>query len=230
MRYAIPMLLFAAALCTAAFVYGGLAWLCLWPATSFLVVSCAYFLETPHWLGKRTDGTRSLWISILLLPYLWLTYALWRFDGLTVKLAHAEVVPGLWIGRRPLPAALPEGVRLVVDLTSEFRPPRYRDGVTVWCLPMLDGTPGTVAALVEAVRRVALEDGVFVHCAQGRGRSGLFVAGILMARGEAENADAAWRRITGVKPDARLNAKQRRMLRAVEAQLQSRATDGTGAA
>jgi protein-tyrosine phosphatase len=126
----------------------------------------------------------------------------------------SEVRPGLWIGRRPLGGEIPEAARLVIDLTCEFGelPAAIGDRRYV-NLPTLDaGTPD--AAQFRAAVREALgcEGGVYVHCALGHGRSALFVAALLMARGDADSVEDAEARIRAVRPAVRLNGLQRRFV------------------
>lgn len=221
MKYALPMSIFAVVAALAAVLVGDWAYLLLWPAACFGFVAIAYFIERPSLLGKRLDGSRPWLLRLFLAPYLALTWTKRKLEGRKTSLFYAEVVPGVWIGRRPVPGGLPDGVKVVLDLTSEFRPPNYGDGIDVWCLPMLDGTPGELEDLLATLGRAAKQDAIFVHCAQGRGRSGLFTAALLIARGDATDADDAWAKVTAAKPDARLNRRQRAVFEAVAKRLSS---------
>jgi protein-tyrosine phosphatase len=132
--------------------------------------------------------------------------------------AH-EVVPGTWVGRRPLPWELPGAVTLVVDLTGEFRElAGVRTGRTYICLPTLDAMAPRPADLRRAVETVAKWDGpVYIHCALGHGRTGTFAAAVLVARGVAADVPAALTMLRAVRPGIRLNPTQVRCLEALGA-------------
>jgi protein-tyrosine phosphatase len=220
MRYAITFAILAAVLLIDAASVGRWAWRLAWPAVSFLVVSLAYAGAGPGLLGKRSDGTIAGWAVVLLLPFFALTWALWHLQR---RLSRAEpahqVVPGLWVGRRPLPWELPGAVTLVVDLTGEFRElAGVRAGRTYICLPTLDGMTPDPADLRRAVDAVANWEGpVYIHCAVGHGRTGLFAAAVLVARGLAPDVPAAVRMLRGVRANIRLNPAQRRCVEALVA-------------
>ena len=92
-----------------------------WPAVSFGVVALAYAGLGPWPFGKRASGRMHPVATVVLAPYLvvaWLVLLLLRLGR---EAGHHEVRPRLFLGRRPLRASeLPEGVSLIVDLTSEF--------------------------------------------------------------------------------------------------------------
>lgn len=131
------------------------------------------------------------------------------------------MAPGLWIGRRVSSRCLPPGTTLVVDLTSEFWEPwRVRHapegGPTARryvCLPILDHGVPDGAAFRALVERVAKEKGtVFVHCAQGFGRSAVFAAAVMIRRGLARDLDDAVDQLKRVRPSVRLSAEQKKLV------------------
>lgn len=194
MRYAIVFAILTVVFVVDAALIGDWGWLLLWPATSFLVVALAYAGLGPGLLGKRMDGTIAPWALALHLPYFALTWGLWHAQRRLSRAVPAqEVAPGVWVGRRVLPHELPAGVTLVVDLTGEFRElAGVRAGRTYICVPTLDATAPGPADLGRAVATVAKWDGpVFIHCALGHGRTGMFAAAVLVARGLVPDVRAA---------------------------------------
>lgn len=219
MRYGLTFLALSAALAALAVLAGGAALVLLWPAMSFGLVGAAYLARRPALLGKRPDGTQAAWALVLLGPYFVLTWATWRAERALgwVDCAN-EVVPGLWVGRRPLGDELPAGVRLVVDMTAEFpaaaavrRHPGYL------CVPTLDGTGPEVERLRELLERLRGVDGVYLHCASGRGRSATLAAALLLERGLAADIDEVEAQLRQRRPGIRLNAAQRELLRRARA-------------
>ena len=217
MLYGLVFLLLAVQLSVLATVIGGWGMLLLWPATSFFLVSLAYFGAGPRVFAKRPDGTRNPVVTALLLPYLVFTYAVWWIAcRLSREPIRHEIMPNLFLGRRASLRELPTNVELVIDLTSEFvsgTAIRCLPGYA--CLPTLDTGVPDLVRFRESVGRVATFQGVaFIHCAQGHGRSGLFVAAVLIVRGLATDAKDAVRMVRTVRPGVRLKPKQMRFLEA----------------
>lgn len=214
MQYALAFLTLAIGCAALAFTRGGAWWLALWPAVSFLLVAIGYAGLGPRVLGKRADGRIVPWSLALMGPFLLFTWAVWHASRLASRDACAhEVAPGLWVGRRAFARELPPGTRLVVDLTAEFRGacPPTNDRAYV-CLPTLDGSappPRSIKPLLDRIADESRRGPVFIHCAQGRGRSVALAAAVLIARGLAADAAEAEALIAKSRPGIRLNAAQR---------------------
>ncbi len=195
---------------------GGWRLALLWPAASFALVALGYLGLGPRVFGKRPDGTLSPAAAVVLLPYLAMTAIVWRLTRLMIrKPAMHELVPGFWIGRRLLPRELPPDTDVVVDLTAEFAEPRgVRSVGSYISVPMLDAAAGKVGQVVELARRLAAMQGkqVFLHCAQGHGRTGLVAAAYLLAAGKCRDAREAIAFTQSIRPGVRLNREQRRVL------------------
>jgi protein-tyrosine phosphatase len=214
MLHAFIFILLGAVLVFQALDLGGPALLLLWPALSFFLVAAAYGGLGPGIFGKRPDGSQAPWALVLLLPFLLLLWGLWHLQRfISRERPFHEIVPGLWLGRRPLPGELPAGVALVVDLTAEFPAAcRAAPGREYRCLPLLDAAVPRTSALPELVAELAGRQGVYLHCAQGHGRSGLVAAAVLLARGLADNPAEAVSFVRTVRPGVRLRKGQRRYL------------------
>jgi protein-tyrosine phosphatase len=125
-----------------------------------------------------------------------------------------EIAPGLFLGRRAFPRELPSGVTLIVDLTGEFPAPRgARKGRDYLCFPILDAASPDEAGLRALIEQVAAWQGVvYIHCAQGHGRSALVMAGVLLRRGLARDAAEAIQRLKTARPGIRIKRPQRELL------------------
>jgi protein-tyrosine phosphatase len=198
-----------------AVILRGLAWVLLWPGAAFLVVGAAYAGLGARVLGKRPDGRIAWPAQVVLLPYLLVVRLLWNLHRrFSASPCCDEVVPGLWVGRRPGRGELPEGVRLVVDLTAEFPAPagiaadvRYR------CLPTLDACAPEPEPLLELVRLIVdSPGGVYIHCANGYGRSPTVAAAVVMAKGLADGARQAVALVRRVRTKTNLSRSQERVL------------------
>ena len=151
----------------------------------------------------------------LLLPYLAFASAVWWMAcRLSREPIRHEVTPKLFLGRRAAFHELPPGCELVIDLTCEFvNEAAVRRSPGYVCLPTLDaGLPDPERFRACAEQAATRTGVVFVHCAQGHGRSGLFVAAVLISRGLATDAKDAVRMVRAVRPEARLKPNQMRFL------------------
>lgn len=203
---------------------GGWGWLLVWPAVTCVVVGLAYAGMGARVYGKRPDGRSSAWAVALLLPYRVMAWMGWRLGRLMSREPCAnEVAPELWVGRRALAHELPQRTTLIVDLTAEFgRSHGVKAGRDYCCLPILDGGVPDEAAFVALAARLATERGcIYIHCAQGHGRSAMLAAAVLIAREAATNVADAEQCVKRARPGIKLSAVQRNFLSRVERALLS---------
>jgi protein-tyrosine phosphatase len=117
----------------------------------------------------------------------------------------------------PLGKEVPADVRLVVDMTAEF--PRMAStpaSVDYLCLPTLDASAPDLARCEALVRRIYAHPGpVYIHCAQGHGRSAVVAGALLYVRGVATTADDAIARMKRHRPGINLSSSQRAALAAL---------------
>jgi len=223
MRYGFLFIALSASLCWFAVVLGGAGLVLFWPALSFLVLGAAYLARRPALLGKRPGGTLAWWALLLLGPYFLLTWATWHAERVLGREDCAnEVARGLWVGRRPFARDLPDGVRVIVDLTAELpaaaavrRHPGYL------CVPTLDATAPEPSALRGLLERLRGEERAYLHCASGHGRSATVAAAVLLDRGLAAGVGEAEAQLRQRRPGIRLNAAQRQSLERVLARRQA---------
>ncbi len=211
MKYGILFLLIGLALLVNAIWHSGLFWLMLWPSLSFVAVAAAYSALGPRIFGKKPDGTMSAYAVVALLPYLLLTWGTWHLVRLLSREdCYNELVPGLFIGRRPLAGELPAQVSVVVDLTAEFPEPRsVRSGQRYISFPILDGGIADVekfSALIGEI--VESRKPTYIHCAQGHGRTGMLAAAVLVKKGICATPGEAMTMIRSARPRADLNGAQ----------------------
>jgi protein-tyrosine phosphatase len=196
--------------------YAGFLW--LWSGVSFLLVAAGYGGLGAKIFGKRPDGTLCWWNVVLLLPYLLLTWSLWHLQRwLSREPCHHQVTPNLWLGRRALRHELPDGVDLIIDLTAEFAFSRDgKSGRDYVCIPTLDSSVPIRSEFERALQAVLdCKGGVYIHCANGHGRSATLVLAVLVANRSLESLEEAEAFLKQIRPGIGLHPQQRRLLQAL---------------
>ncbi len=226
MKYAVVFLVVAILLGRAAIGGSPVRLLFWWPSVSFAVVAAAYAGLGPRVFGKRSDGTLHPFHTVLLLPYLAVTWSLWHLSRLLRREPPYHLLTErIYIGRRLLPHEYPAQIETVVDLTCEFAEPGdVRNGRTYRVLPTLDATAPREDALATLLDEVVGTRGsVYIHCAEGHGRTGLAAAALLLLLGNAEEANEAVALVRDRRPKARLNASQKRAVVSFASRIKDRA-------
>ena len=181
----------------------------LWPAVDLLVLGSVYLVDGNCGvllLGKSQVSGKLSPISIFIfLPYLFGAFVFWRIKHLW-KGEHVcdKVAHGIWVGRYPLhlsvddPRFAEQPLKIVVDLTGEFPTRRAFHGRTTYlCAPSLDGLLADPRVLLDTARAVITSydaernHSVYVHCANGHGRSGLFAGILMVMRGDCSSLEEA---------------------------------------
>lgn len=195
--------------------WGGLA---AWPAFSFWVATAAYCREGHGVFRKGPAGRHAPWAYPWVWPFCTATTLAWhvrrRFDR---EAPSHEIVPGLRVGRRPLPGEVGPEVDLIVDLTCEMRAhPAVIRGRDYLCLPTLDALPPPAESLFAAAVRLARHRGTaLIHCAQGQGRSATLAAAVLIVRGHADTVAAAESLLKSRRSKIRLRPEQFALLQSL---------------
>lgn len=211
MKYGILFLIVASIFCLQSASLGRWGWMLVWPGLSFAWMGAAYLGLGPRALGKRPDGTMAWYAVALLLPYLLLVWLAWHtVRWSSRKEPYHKVAADLFIGRRPLANGLPDGITLVVDLTSEFAEVQaVRTGRRYVSFPMLDAGVPSEDRFQQLVEQVASWQGpVYIHCAQGYGRTGLVAAAVLVAKGYSATAEDALAALKQARPGLALSRRQ----------------------
>jgi protein-tyrosine phosphatase len=186
--------------------FGGSFLLLLWPATSLLIVSAAYFTARPGIFTKRRGALHPA-MTALLAPYLaaaWLNSRLWTRHQPPTQ----EIAAGVWIGRIPKQGELETiGIASIVDLTAELR---ISPGSVSYCnVPMLDLAVPTVRQLeaaVDAIERFTAQRPTLVCCALGYSRSAAAIAAWMVRSGHAASIEEAIGIIRSRRPRVVLGA------------------------
>lgn len=194
--------------------------LLVWLLLDFVIMGIACQFGWSRLFTKRANGVLGLPGWIFFGPLLGYTWIFWT----VLRVARREpacnkVTSNLWVGRRLLPHEVPETFAVYLDLTAEFTEPRaIRNLPSYRCFPILDTMAPTPEALRQEIN--SLPAGImFVHCAMGHGRTGLFAAALLLYRGEASSVEESLTLLQRARPGIALKDRQRRCLEAFHASL-----------
>ena len=215
---------------TLAIAYGvqdlTVGWLMCWVGLAYLLVSAAYLGVGPRIFGKKPNGRLSIYAQLALFPYLLITWTVWyALRVFRKEPPYHQVLQDLYIGRRLLSGEYPNGFDSVLDLTCEFNEPnavvaRHR----YYSLPILDACGATDANLLLQLQKIIDEAGVlFIHCAEGHGRTGMVAAVALLLKGVANQPEEAMRFIQNRRPKVRLSHEQTRTVSEVWKSMQREA-------
>lgn len=213
MKYAVVHGLLGVLLFIQGAVHSGWAWLLSWLGLCFLALAVAYAYNEPSIFGKRADGRLPLWSWAAFLPLHLYTRFVWHLIRLLSREpVYAEVIPGVYIGRRVLAGELPPGVQTVVDLTAEFQEPAgIRSCTNYRSFPILDATVPEAKRLREFLWNLP-EGPLFIHCAQGHGRTALLTLMLIMDRDPTLSLEEARSKLAAARPLARMNREQERFV------------------
>ena len=181
-------------------------------------------------VGSEAAGTIWLPAVLALLPALLSQWAFWLARHLVSlplvgERPYDAVAEGIYVGRWPIrfPSEFPAHCPNVVDLTAEL--PARADvirGRRYACVPALDCTMPLPGALIAAAATVGgWPGGVYVHCANGHGRSACFAALLMVLRGESATWRAAVEQMKTVRPLVSVHGTQAALMDDVEASMRA---------
>ena len=171
-------------------------------------------------LGPVLKGDRVPWMQPLFLPFRIVAYSITAL----ARALHlrdpviSEIGPGVFMGVRLFShegeTLRSRNVRCVVDLTAELPTNRTlaRTPFELYALPTLDRCPPTLDEITRVAdwvaERHAAGEGVYIHCAFGRGRSATVAAAVCLRLGWAHGADEAIARVAEKRSVIRVRGAQ----------------------
>jgi len=209
MNYAVTLSILGIVLIAWAVSLAGWFWLLAWLGVNLIQLAIAHATGHHRPYAKQADGTLPLWSKLWHLPFLLFTWLTWHLYRVTSReAAWDEISDDLVIGRRLLPHEQPGDFVNYVDLTTEFAEPQpHRDSPGYQSFAVLDGSAPKPEALLVSVR--SLKPGrTFIHCAQGHGRTGLFVLAVLLHQEKVKTIEEGLALLRQKRPKVRLNAHQ----------------------
>lgn len=206
----------------------------LWPCLSLLTMAFWYAYDSQAGIAILNKNQRTGQIPggtmILMAPYFFVANGWWLVRHKLVlqwvenpydKVA-SDGQGDIYVGRWPLyyPSQFPTTATGVVDVTAEWW---ARDCVTrgrnYLCLPSLDCDMPDTMAMLRGARKVAREwnGGLYVHCANGHGRSSCFAALVMLFRRQASSWREAFKMMRTHRQYIHIQAPQERIMEKLEA-------------
>lgn len=187
----------------------------LWCTAVAAVLYISYRDNDSSCFVKDDKGRIPIPVAVFYLPYLlplWLRQLL--ITGLLRERAYDKLCDGVWIGRRPLKSTdIPGEAAVCVDLVAEFPSSGFErlwNGTYV-SFPILEASVRSCDDLKQCIDSLP-EGGLYIHCAQGHGRTGFFASALLMRRGIVGTLPQAEAMLAKSRPGVELRCAQRRFL------------------
>ena len=194
----------------------------LWCTGTAAMLHLSYASNDYACFGKEETGHVPFLYTLAFLPYLIpLTLRQLGLTGFGRKAPWNKLCDGIWIGRRPSnPKRFPEGIAVCVDLAAEFPSSAF---IRSWSgryvsFPILEASVRSVDDLAMCIDSLPA-DGLYIHCAQGHGRTGFFACAFLLRRGIVKTLPQAEAMVVQARPDVKLRRAQREFLLAHEAEI-----------
>lgn len=218
MRYAVLLSTLGLLLAILGILSGSWGWLLYWLALDFVILGIAHGGGWHGIFGKRGDGRLPFWSWVVFLPLHAYTAAIWHLSRILSRERPVDqITDGIFVGRRLLSGELKQPCDTHVDLTAEFQEPaEFRRSAGYLAFPILDASAPEPGPLEEVVQRIG-NGRVFIHCAQGHGRTGLFTLALLLSKGLIRSPEEGLELLQRVRPGIRLNARQMACIRAYAA-------------
>lgn len=198
-----------------------------WTGISFILVGVSYLIPRLNIFGKRPNGTLPWYRKLILLPYLAFNHLVWHLYRIISRepASHRIEEDSIVIGRRLLVHEFSivekenQNFDFIIDLTSEFEEPKtIRNHPGYLSLPILDASiPGTSEQL-EQLHQKTQGKSLYIHCAQGHGRTGLLTAYLLVKRGICHTTSDALELLQKTRPKLNINSQQKRFLERLKSQ------------
>lgn len=200
-------------LCLSLALQGGIWWCFLWPATSCIILVCAYASRSVLVFQKDYTGNVSISARILLWPYHVVASMSRHYFCYRLKLdQHTKVAKHIILGGYPQQKI---NTHAVLDLTTEYSRNRHSQGLIYRNCPQLDLVAPSIKQLHDSVlilNQLTQCGTVYIHCALGLSRSVLVVAAWLLLNQHVANPEEAYRMIHQIRPALLLSETHLRVL------------------
>lgn len=209
MKYGMVFGFFAALSAYYAVLSDHFAFILAWMALSFSIVSLSYFGILKNAFYKTSEGKIPLWSKILNLPFLSYTSIVWHLYRLVSNEPPINRINDtLTVGRRLLASETEQEFDHYIDLTAEFDEPKeIREKNSYLSFPILDSSIPKFEDLIALLERIEGKN-LYLHCAQGHGRTGLVALALLLRNKTIQDVDEGLSYLQSFRPALNLSSNQ----------------------
>ena len=192
--------------------------LLVWLSFSLLFLAIVYLFNEPEWLGKKQNGKIKVINLLLYLPCAIISYIVWHLQRIiSQENPIDEIVENkIWCGRRILGSEFPNYIDTVIDLTSEFHEPgSIVEKINYISIPLLDGIQPD-NKIIEKLKQLSpslLNKRIFIHCAQGHGRTATVTVFIMKYLNLIDNLETGLKMILELRHRAKVSNEQLRFIK-----------------
>ncbi|MCU1800693.1 fused DSP-PTPase phosphatase/NAD kinase-like protein [Pectobacterium parvum] len=184
-----------------------------WFTIVMITLTVFYFFNSTKIFLKNVDGLSKIFSFLILLPFYIINIFYFKVQRLKSNQSREfqKVNNELYIGRLINYNRLPSVVESVIDLTVEFIPkPSTQD---YYSIPILDDSypsDENIRRFIDVIDKC--HKPIFIHCAEGHGRTLLMAAIYLKKRGFNKSTDEAIADICKLRNRCKLSFRQERFL------------------
>ena len=183
----------------------------VWPALNSSYFGTAYVFNAPKLFLKSKAGKIPLPVILVNLPWLLFQNIIWNIERLVSNENPYDRIDGtnITIGRRLQTDEYPNDIDVVVDLTCEFTEPKL-DSSAYINLACLDGVAlnSSTRKEIRALLPIIENKNIYIHCAQGHGRTAMVAIEILILTNVCRSFDEAQQMVLRSRPKAKMSKRQ----------------------
>ncbi|MCB1176860.1 MAG: dual specificity protein phosphatase family protein, partial [Leptospiraceae bacterium] len=185
----------------------------------FLIVSLSYLMNSIWVFHKnKTTGKIPFGIKMILAPYLYLAMYLNKVSSKFNKNNSINLLlDNIYLGGKTSFKELPEGIQTIIDLTAELEEdPEISKGKDYICFPILDASIPGKKEFNELLNKILeLDSIIFIHCAEGSGRTGMVAVGLCYKKFGFSSFEEALEFATSKREKIKLNKTQKNFMEEV---------------
>ncbi len=187
-----------------------------WFSLSYPILGLIYFINKPKLFYKsKNSGKLSIISNLAILPYFLIIYSIWFFKyKFSKENKYDFFFENYYIGKKLIYKDLPNDIEIVVDLTAELNEDySIIQNKKYISFPILDASIPDEVDFYLFIKEVSkLRSNIYIHCAEGHGRTALVAIILYLIRNKKQSVEEAFEFIKGKRRKIKLNKEQESFL------------------